>query len=1306
VESRPTDLAAVLAAIARTAARLCEATDALIHLVEGDHHRLVAKHGNLAHFQRLGDTHAIRRDTPLGRAVVDRRPVHVRDVQVAARTRFRGLVQLHLLNPRIRTVLVMPLLGNGRALGGIVIRRARVQPFTTKQVALLRAFADHAAVAIENARLSQKLEARNRELTEALEQQTATSEILRVISRSPGDLGPVFETILANGIRLCEAERGILMTYDGDTFRTVAHRGLSPEALAYFLRPGRPGPLTGLGRMEREQQPVHISDILDDPAYTAGDPERLTTARLLLARTVLWAPIIRGTTLAGALVIYRQEVRPFGSGQIALLQTFADQAVIAIENARLFTELQARNQALAQALEQQTATSAILRAISGSPTDVQPVLDEIAEHAARLCEASFASVHRFDGTLLHVSAHHNYPSATLERSRQFFPAPPTRLSFPGRAILKRSVVHVPDTTRDQESDQDFLREASFRSVLSVPMLRDGQPSGTITVWRAATGSFSDRQISLLQTFAEQAVIAIENVRLFTELQARNAQLTESLAQQTAVGEILRAISNSPTDTQPVFDAIARSAVILCAGVLGAVFRFDGDLLHVGALHGYSPEGAEATRRAFPRPPTRGVIAARAVLERAIVHVPDVEHDAEFDQRGLAHTADWRSLLVVPMLRESVVLGTVGVAKARPGPFREREIELLKTLADQAVIAIENVRLFTELQARNQELTDALDRQTATADILQVISRSQTDVRPVFEAIADSAMRLFRAWSVAVCRFDGEQLHLEAARGGRPDSNEELRGFYPKSASSAGLLGACILRRAVYHVVDAQAADQDPRLGEIARMRGFRSSLNAPMLRDGEPVGAIGITRGEVRAFSETEIHLVRTFADQAVIAVENARLFSELQQRTGELGRSVDQLRALSEVGQAVSSTLDLDAVLQAIVTRASQLAGTRGCSIWEYDDRAEVFHLRATTIQDTEVADILRSAGLRKGEGAIGRAALTRAPVQIPDVSAAGAYEGPLRDALLRAGGGSVLTLPLLHEDRLLGGLTVSRRATGEFPPDAVALLAAFAAQSSIALQNARLFRELEAKSRELEVASRHKSQFLANMSHELRTPLNAILGYGEMMADGIYGELPATVRDVLGRVDASGRHLLGLINDVLDLSKIEAGQLTLGLADYSMEEIVGVVVASVEALAADKRLALGVDVAPDLPTGRGDQRRLMQVLLNLVGNAIKFTEEGGVGVRVRVSDAAFEISVQDTGPGIAPADQERIFEEFQQADTATTRPKGGTGLGLAISRRIVAMHGGRLWVESVPGEGATFHVTVPVRVEQQVTLAAGATP
>ena len=355
-----------------------------------------------------------------------------------------------------------------------------------------------------------------------------------------------------------------------------------------------------------------------------------------------------------------------------------------------------------------------------------------------------------------------------------------------------------------------------------------------------------------------------------------------------------------------------------------------------------------------------------------------------------------------------------------------------------------------------------------------------------------------------------------------------------------------------------------------------------------------------------------------------------------------------------------------------------------------------------SDVVAIARRTLIRKGEGVQGRMAITREPVQIADIAREDSYRGPLRDVLLRAGTRAILAVPLLREGHLVGGLTVNKKTPGEFAPEVVDLLTTFATQSAVAIQNARLFREIEAKSRELEIASRHKSQFLANMSHELRTPLNAIIGYTELIADGIYGDVPDKMREVLERVQQSGRHLLGLINDILDLSKIEAGQLVLALEDYSMEAVVRTVGTAVEALAAEKSLQLDVVLEPDLPMGRGDERRLTQVLLNLVGNAIKFTEAGSVRMRAAVADGRFLVSVTDTGPGIAESDREKIFEEFQQADTTRARAKGGTGLGLAISRRIVEMHGGRLWVESTLGEGSTFSFTVPVHVEQQVTVPA----
>ncbi|HXX11200.1 MAG TPA: GAF domain-containing protein, partial [Burkholderiales bacterium] len=508
-------------------------------------------------------------------------------------------------------------------------------------------------------------------------------------------------------------------------------------------------------------------------------------------------------------------------------------------------------------------------------------------------------------------------------------------------------------------------------------------------------------------------------------------------------------------------------------------------------------------------------------------------------------------------------------------------------------------------------------------------------------------------------------------------------------------GRAISERRIVHVPDL-LAESDAEYG-AAKARavelGFRTALAVPMLRKGDPIGAILIRRVDVQPFTDKQIELLKTFADQAVIAIENVRLFQELQFRTQELARSVEQLRSLAEVGQALNSTLDLDQVLSTLVTRAVQLSGSDNGMVYELDEASGTLRPRASYGFPAELSHALASRPVLLGESLVGRAAVARAPVQIQDISADQTYTGWVREALERTGFRSGLALPLLHEGRILGGLALGRKRTSSFSPEVVDLLQTFAAQSTLAIQNARLFREIEQKSRELEEASRHKSQFLANMSHELRTPLNAILGYTELIVDRIYGEVPEKINEVLDRVQKSGRHLLGLINDVLDLSKIEAGQLTLGLTDYSFADIVHSVASAVESLAAEKRLQLTVDVAPDLPLGHGDERRITQVLLNLVGNAIKFTEKGEVAIRVANSGGEFQASVCDTGPGIAEADRQKIFEEFQQVDSSPTRTKGGTGLGLAIAKRIVELHGGRIWVESTVGKGSTFFFSVPVR-------------
>jgi signal transduction histidine kinase len=469
-----------------------------------------------------------------------------------------------------------------------------------------------------------------------------------------------------------------------------------------------------------------------------------------------------------------------------------------------------------------------------------------------------------------------------------------------------------------------------------------------------------------------------------------------------------------------------------------------------------------------------------------------------------------------------------------------------------------------------------------------------------------------------------------------------------------------------------------------------------MLKDDQVIGAIAMFRKEVRPFTNKQIALVQNFAAQAVIAIENTRLLNELRQRTEELAHSVEELRALGEVSQAVNSTLDLETVLSTIVAKAVQLSGTDAGAIYVYEEAAREFRLRATYGMAPALIDALTHTYIGVDEPNVALVLAKREPVQVADLREEAVSE--INEITLRAGYRARLLTPLIRgDDDVVGLLVVRRRTPGAFAKNTIDLLKTFAAQSVLAIQNARLFHEIEDKSRQLEIASKHKSQFLANMSHELRTPLNAILGYTELILDNIYGEAPEKMRAVLGRVEANGKHLLGLINDVLDLSKIEAGQLMLSLNDYSIKDMVHGVYVAVEPLASSKKLAFTVELPPNLPVARGDDRRLTQVLLNLVGNAIKFTDHGEVAIKASATNGTYTIAVRDTGPGILPADQEKIFEEFQQVDSSQTKTKSGTGLGLSIAKRIVEMHGGRLWVESSPACGSTFAFTVPIRVEQQ---------
>ena len=858
-------------------------------------------------------------------------------------------------------------------------------------------------------------------------------------------------------------------------------------------------------------------------------------------RTVVLLVVGLVLSLLVSLVLARRMVTPIqalqaGAGRIGAgelghrievrtgdeLEALADQfntaaAQLQESYATLEQRVEERTRELSESLDQQTATAEILRVISASPTDVQPVFDAVALSAARFCNAQNVTIVRVDGDV----------ATSVAGAGPFYEqalgalggAPPlvipiSRGSVTGRAITDRTTIHVPDLAAEPEEEfsvgRDLQRRFGHRTMVAAPLLREGVPLGAILLIRMEVSPFTDKQIALLQTFADQAVIAIENVRLFTELESRNSDLSEALEQQTATGEVLRVIASSPTDLEPVLKAVIANAVRLAGAEQGHIRQYDGEFLQMGVQFN---ESDDFVRRitAIPVRPTEESAVGRAFLTRRPVHIPDIVADPGY--RGPVLPSQGRTVLAVPLLREDVAIGTVSMWRSEVKPFTERQIELVTTFADQAVIAIENVRLFKELEARNSDLGEALEQQTATGEILSVISSSPTNTQPVFDAIVRSAVNLCDGLFGAVYRYDGHLLHHVADFNFTSQAHEYVRANYPRPLDPRAGSGRAILGHTAVHVPDTEL-DDDYRTSGIGRAVGFRSVVVVPMFREETPLGCIAVARVEAGPFSDKQISLLKTFADQAVIAIENVRLFTELDDKT------------------------------------------------------------------------------------------------------------------------------------------------------------------------------------RQLEIANRHKSEFLANMSHELRTPLNAVIGFSEVLLERMFGEVNPKQEEYLNDILSSGKHLLSLINDILDLSKIEAGRMELEAQAFDLPAALDNALTLIRERAARHSIGLEVHVDPRIGEVVADERKVKQVLLNLLSNAVKFTPEGGtITMSAALNGEAVVVSVADTGIGIAAEDQEAIFEEFRQVGDDYARKREGTGLGLALARRLVDLHGGTLSVQSELGKGSTFTFTIPVR-------------
>ncbi len=773
-----------------------------------------------------------------------------------------------------RSLLQVPLRADSGVIGWISISRKEAGSFAEKDVELLQTFADQAVIAIQNVELFEEVQARTRDLQESLQQQTATSEVLEVISSSMGDVQPVFEKMLESAAKVCGAQFGAMGLYAGEAYRRVAVYNVPPAfdvAAPREFSPASEGPI---GRVLRTGQVVRIDDLRQSPVYLARNPVMVAMVELAEARSLVVVPLLKDAKPIGQISIYRKEIRPFSDKEVDLLKNFANQAVIAIENARLFNETK-------EALERQTATADILKVIATSPDDVQPVFQAIADRSNRLVNALSTTVFRLVDGMMYLRAFTPVTPEADAKLQATFPAPLSTFSW-SELISKGEIYRVIDAEQEAQGLRDLAHERGWRSCLCVPLIRDGKPIGMIGPTRAEPGPFTDHHVQLMQTFADQAVIAIQNVELFEEVQRRTRDLQESLQQQTATADVLKVISRSAFDLQTVLNTLVEFAARLCEADECIILQPKGDGYGLSADWGLPPEKKEFLASVTFRP-ADGRLVGRVLQTGKIAHIHDVLAEPGFVVAGDPDPA--RTRLGVPLLRDGIPVGVFVLTRLSVRPFTERQIELVQTYAAQAVIAIENARLFNETR-------EALERQTASADILKVIAGSPDDVQPVFDAIAERSNRLVNGLSTAVYSLVGDMVHLRSFTPVNATADAALQATFPARLSELRWWHEEPGLDEVFFVEDAEVAFEKRTSSlNLARFRGWRSWMRVPLLSDGRAIGFITVTRVEPGRFDDHHVQMLKTFADQAVIAISNVELFQEVQQRTRELSQSLDDLR-------------------------------------------------------------------------------------------------------------------------------------------------------------------------------------------------------------------------------------------------------------------------------------------------------------------------------------------------------------------------------------------------------------------------------
>jgi GAF domain-containing protein len=1335
MSSSPGDVKPVFASVAEHAARICEAQIVDILTVEDDRLHYAAEFGDFGRILH-GDTAPLNRDSVMGRSICDKQPVHVADLQSADHDFPLGREFALALGHR--TTLAVPLIRENRALGTILVRRAEVRPFDDKHIALLKTFADQAAIAIENARLLNELRQRTDDLSESLQQQTATADVLKVISRSAFDLQTVLDTLTESALRLCDADMGAIAQQKGDFYHYVSTFNFPPELRDFSKNIShRAGQETVLGRTLLTGSVIQVPDVLADSQYGGTGLELQKKAGF---RTVLGVPLLREGAPIGVIVLTRRAIRPFTQKQIELVSTFADQAVIAIENVRLFDEVQARTRELQESLQQQTATADVLKVISRSAFDLQTVLDTLTRSAARLCVADMATISRGDSSGFFHVTNYNFPPDWVDFAKSA-PLQPGRGSIVGRALLEGRTVQVADVLAEPDyAYHEQQRKAGYRTFLAVPIQREGHAVGVFSLCRRVVEPFTDKQIELVTTFADQAVIAIENVRLFDEVQARTRELQESLEYQTATADVLNVISRSTTNVQPVFEAIANSAARLFAPCETTLTTVHDGQFHWGATAslGRPVEAIERVKSIYPLPfDVESSPSARAVHERRIIEIPDASAPDTPESTRRAQTAgEFRSITFVPLLREGLGIGTIILTHPEAGfKLSPKQLALVQTFADQAVIAIENARLFDEVQAKTGELTEALTYQTGSGNILKVIASSPTDVKPALKAIVESACELLEADDALVALKDGNDLVFKEQHGSIPVVWDRIPISRDWAAGRAVVDG-----KPVYvHDLLSSEGEQFPGSQDFAHRTGVRTVLSVPLLRENESIGAIVLRRAEVQPFSDKQITLLQTFADQAVIAIGNVRLFDEVQAKTSELTEALEYQTAIGDVLNVISrSPNNLQPVMDTIVETTRRLCQSEYALMLQREDDG-VYRIAAHSNASQALMDWMRDNPVTAGDGsAVGIVAAEKQTVHLPDALADPRFTDLRRQRHSKAR--TMLGVPLLRDQEVIGVVFLARTEVKPFSDKQVELVTSFADQAVIAISNVGLFNEVQERTRELSksldelrtaqdrLVQTEKlaslGQLTAGIAHEIKNPLNFVNNFSALSAELIdelndvlkpaaldgkvrkeIDELTHMLKGNLEKVVQHGKRADSIVKNMLLHSREGAGEHRPADINAIVEESLNLAYHGARAERSGFNITLQRDLDPEAGMIDLYPQEITRVFLNLISNgfyaATKRKEAGADGFEPTLSASTknlgnkVEIRIRDNGAGIPLEVKEKMFNPF-----FTTKPAGeGTGLGLSMSHDIVVkQHGGKIDVDTEPGAFTEFIITLPRNAAAQI--------